>query len=87
MVEVAVAAVAEAVAGHVDRRPEAPALEQGGQVAALGRAQQRLGHGEAAGVELLLEVVPGQRVDALLDARRRGFGDAHGASTTSRGVS
>ena len=63
-VEVAVAAVAEAVAGHVDGGAEAAAVEEAGELGALRRVEEGLGHREAAGVEVVSEVVPWQRVDA-----------------------
>jgi hypothetical protein len=47
VVEVAVAAVAEAVAGHVDGRAEAPVVEQRGERGALAGVEQRVGDGEA----------------------------------------
>jgi hypothetical protein len=65
MVEVPVAAVAEAVAGHVDRRTELPSVEEAGELLALALGQKRAGDGEAAFVQLAGEVVPRLRVDAL----------------------
>ena len=67
MVEVAVAAVAEAVAGHLDRRAEAAAVEQVRELLRLAVVEQRLGEREAAGVELVAEVVPREVVDAVLE--------------------
>ena len=67
MVEVAVAAVAEPVAGHVDRRAEAAAVEQVRELVRLAVVEQRLGEREAAGVELVAEVVPVEIVDAVLE--------------------
>jgi hypothetical protein len=58
VVEVAVAAVAEAVAGHVDGGAEAPLVEQGGERGALAGVQQRVGDGEAVGVEAVGESGP-----------------------------
>ena len=70
MVEVAVAALAEAVAGHVDRAAEAPAVEQVGQVLGLARVEQRRGDRVAVVVEALVQLGPVERVDALADAGR-----------------
>ena len=64
VVEVAVAAVAEAVARHVDRRAEAPAVEQVGERLAFGAVRSGARDRESARVELLAQVVPGERVDA-----------------------
>jgi len=64
VLEVPVAPVPEAVAGHVDRRAEAPAVEQFGERRGLGVGEQRRGHGEAALVELRGQVVPVEGVDA-----------------------
>ena len=58
MVEVAVAAVAEAVAGHVDGGAEAPVVEQRGERGALAGVEQRVGDGEAVGVEVVAESRP-----------------------------
>src|SRR6185503_18311706 len=44
--EIAVAPVAEAVAGHVDRRAEVAAVEEAGEFGGLGVGEQRGGHGE-----------------------------------------
>jgi hypothetical protein len=74
MVEVAVAAVAEAMTGHVDRRAEPPVLEQRREVVALVRVQEGIGDGEAAVVERRAERVPVEGVDAV---RERGGGGRH----------
>ena len=76
MGEVAVAAVAEAVAGHVDRGAEAAPVEEVRQRLALGRAEERLGDREPALLELLAQVLPGERVDAVADVGR-GAGRGH----------
>jgi len=73
VVEVAIAAVAEAMAGHVDRRAEAPAVEQIRQRRAFTVAQERVADGEAALAELAAQILPVQRVDAP------GGGDCRGA--------
>lgn len=65
MVEVAVAAVAEAVAGHVDRRAKLAAFEQVGQLTALVGVQQGFADREPPAVESGAQLVPGQRVDTL----------------------
>ena len=82
MLEVAVAAVAEAVAGHVDRRAEAPAVEQLGEPGGLGGGQQRRGDGEPAVVELGGQVVPVEGVDARLDSHV-GVTRAHAGGVSS----
>src|SRR4051794_21299796 len=69
MVEVAVAAVAEAIAGHVDRRAEAAAVEQLGELGALAGTQDRLGDREALSVELLPQGAPLESVDAVGHSR------------------
>jgi hypothetical protein len=78
MVEVAVAAVAEAVAGHVDRRAEAVAVEQRGEEAALLRGEHGRREGEAALVERSDERGPVEGVDAggQVHARATGRGRA-----------
>ena len=53
MVEVLVAAGAEAVAGHVHGAAEAPVVEAAGELRALVGGQQRRGEREALRVELL----------------------------------
>jgi hypothetical protein len=68
VVEVAVAAVAEAMAGHVDRRAEAPAFEQVGQLVRLVAIQQRRGDGVGLVVELLAQRVPVERIDPFTEA-------------------
>jgi len=65
VVEIAVAPVAEAVARHVDRRAKAAAVEEIGELRALGGLEHRSGYREAAGVELGAQVVPVERADAL----------------------
>jgi hypothetical protein len=71
VVEVAVAAVAEAVAGHVDGGAEAAAVEQRGERLALGGVEQAVGDGEAVAVEALAEIVPVQRVRGAHDPATR----------------
>jgi hypothetical protein len=74
VVEVAVAAVAEAVAAHVDRRAEAPAVEEIGQLRGLTSVQERLGDRMALVVELLAQSFPVERVDPVADAGCRHVG-------------
>jgi len=62
--EVAVAAIAEAVARHLDRRPEPVALEQVRELDALTLGQDGLSDREALLVELALQLVPIQPADA-----------------------
>jgi hypothetical protein len=75
--EVAVAAVTEAVAGHLDRRAEAILVEQPGELAALVLVEHGLGDREAPVVELAFQVVPVECCDssgahARMDARASG---------------
>jgi hypothetical protein len=73
VIEVAVAAVAEAVARHVDRRAKAPTVEEACEALAFSGGQQRVGDRKAAVVELRPQAGPVQHVDAwgdgYLDAR------------------
>jgi hypothetical protein len=75
VVEVAVAAVAEAVTGHLDGRPEPAVVEEAGEPGALGLAEQPLGDGEAAAVELGGQLAPVERLDPAPQRSRRG--DVH----------
>jgi hypothetical protein len=78
--EVAVAAVAEAVPGHVDRRPEGVAVEQRRELPALVRVEHRVGDGEALRVEAGLKCRPVERVDAPGDGGLL-RGDGHARRT------
>jgi hypothetical protein len=72
VVKVAVAPVAEAVASHVDRRAKPAAVEQAGEVVALGVRQQWRADRKPVVVEVFSELVPGQMVDALRQRARAG---------------
>jgi hypothetical protein len=84
VLEVAVAAVPEAVAGHVDGGAEAAAVEEVGEVRALSLVQQRLADREPARVELVGEVNPGERVDARGEGALGGEGGHAGRAIRGR---
>jgi len=67
MIEVPVLAVAEAVAGHSDRAPEAAVLVDPAQLAALAGHEDRRRLGKALGVEGLVQLGPGKAGDTLRD--------------------
>jgi hypothetical protein len=71
--EVAVAAVSEAVTGHVDRRPEPAVVGQVGEVAVLLVAQHRLGDRVALLVESGAQRRPVQGVYTLADVGSDGL--------------
>jgi hypothetical protein len=62
---------------HVDRRAEAALVEERRQAARLRLEQQRRGDREPTGVELLVQLLPWERVDALLE-REPGRGGGGG---------
>ena len=74
VVEVAVAAVAEAVACHVEGGAESAVVEQRGEVVALGGVEQRLGDRKPVTVEAFVEGGPVE-----------GVGGAHVGGTRSGG--
>jgi hypothetical protein len=86
MVEVAVAAVAEAMPRHVDRGAEAARVEQRGQLARLALAQQPRRDREAARVELLAQLVSREAVGALPE-RGIGCSGGHPPATAAPPVS
>ena len=78
VVEVAVAALTEAVARHLDRRPKPPAVEQIGQLRALGGGEDLVGYREATGVELGADLLPVEGIHSLAQRRLGGSNGRHG---------
>jgi hypothetical protein len=75
------APVAEAVAGHLDRRAKPTRVEQAGQLGALVLAEDGVGDRMALAIKLALEEFPVELVDAAVDV---GGGVRHGHTTHRR---
>ncbi len=83
MGEVSVLALAEAVARHVDRRPEATVVGvQRDERAALVEVEQPAGVGDADVVETGHHVLPCQSVDTVGDGRCRRCSVPHAAASS-----